>query len=258
MNEPIVIPQALIEKQRRERSRRQEPVARLQAFGELDRTVDRDSVVFPLFVMAFDAQGQPAVGHAVRFAVKDSANPTGTAFIVAGIPVEDSYGLTDGSGAVMPTDTLLSGMTPGTAVVRVTAPESAGDDVHADFTIRVSDATPTAINILSGGNESFTAGTAVVIAATVQLVDKVGKPITFGTVRFHIDDPNGTHSQLTYAGNPVVWIEEAVNSEGIAAFTHLVGVGEGAPGASFVIRASRNGREPHGDLVYQTLAPGAE
>lgn len=251
-----LIPKELIEAQWRRTHEGRMPVARLEALAAPDRTVDPGIDIYPLFVAAFEAEGGAAAGQVIRFAVRedDPANPTGTAFLADGVSAAAGYGMTDSAGVVMPTESLRAGMSPGVVFVRATAPLSGGEGIHADYTIRVSDATPAQFKILSGGDESFQVGTEVLVEAIVQLLDAAGKPIPYGTVRFHIEDPNGTQSQLESPENPIAWMAVPVDSEGKVGFYSIVSVGDGAPGKSFAIRMSRDGRAPYHDLTYRTLA----
>lgn len=238
------------------RKKHADPVAKIIPYVLANAVVDADRLQKHLLVSVHDAAGEPVMSPVfIDYRVRDE-NGTGSTFLLEGNPIGSSIGMTI-EGYALAQDLLLTGKTPGTFVVRATAPENADPtEVFADFRITISTQVPTEFKIVSRGDSSLPVGELASPDARVELLDQAGAPIVHGAMQIQIDDPNGTGSLLIVEGKVADYVQQSVRPEG----ANLVGqilVGARAPGKDFYLLVNRIGREPSLRVPYTAVSPTA-
>lgn len=229
------------------------PVAKIIRMGVPDGSlIDPGSLITPIVVGVEDARGGKVLDELIMFEVIDPSG-TGTGFVVEGIdfPVSHSFGVSfDGGGyaLALPVDTLRAGKGAGAVTLRVSAPQSAGRDVHVDYHLKITLDVVHKISPVEGGDEAHPVDSLRPVTVVAEVLDDHGSPITYGHLRYSMYDPNDTGALMLWGGLPVSWVQMEVDKQGRAQLDAVLLFGT-RPG-KFFIRASRAGREPHHDFLF--------
>nr|WP_314524744.1 hypothetical protein [uncultured Pseudomonas sp.] len=247
-----------------DRSRHQElqkqrdngPTYKITAFRDTE-TIDKDRFADQLLIKATGENGEPVDNELIVLSIEDPEK-TDTRFIFRDgdkeYPVTETFGRTAVDGFWIPEDPLKAGNTTGLVKILGSAPYSEHDP-RAYFYRTVSMQTPTKVEAVMGGDESFPAGSYVSVELSAKLLDELNAPISHGHIRFSVYDPNNTGTIDTNNGWEVLYRNATLDSTGTGSVGMNLVIGRENIGATFYVKVNRSGTEPSYLFSYTTLSP---